>query len=443
MQYNIIHSHRFLAPDAAVSDVSATSGISNAAMFSTFKYTGLYDEKTLIQINSQSKDAMPRILGVLGGGQLGRMFAQAAQRMGFEVCVFCPEAKADSPAAMLAEHHIQADFNNYSALDVFAKLVDAATTEFENIPYICFEYLAALNLPVAPDAMALKTAQHRILEKNFLKDSGVPVTDFLEIQHLQDLIDAPEAMFPAILKTVTQGYDGKGQFVVQNKKEALDLFDAQYIYILEKRVNLSHEISVIISRGFDGKMAVFPIPQNQHHQGILMASQVPSPDTPQHLIDAATAYAQKIAIALNYHGVLCVEFFVTQESELLANEIAPRPHNSGHFTQDACASSQFDHQASVLAKFNLPNTDLLAPALMINILGQAWGFAKQEDEEIANTWQHMIEANMHLHLYGKKEPKIGRKMGHINCLFDAKNSQNLEEKIKITKNKLIKKLWGI
>jgi 5-(carboxyamino)imidazole ribonucleotide synthase len=424
-----------------------------------FKYTGLYDLDTLNDLYlSPKKQQAKQVLGVLGGGQLGRMFTQSAQRMGFEVCVFCPEAKHDSPAAMIAEHHIKANFDDQEALRFFAKIVHAATTEFENIPYTCFEFLSHLELPVAPDANALKIAQHRILEKNFLKNAGVPVTEFIEIKSQQDAQNADDQIFPAILKTATLGYDGKGQFVVDDKESLIKLWlDGTLknadVYILEKRLNLSHEISVIVSRGFDGQMQVFPVPQNLHHQGILMISKVPSPDTPQKLLDEAVLHAQTVATQMNYHGVLCVEFFVTQEGRLVANEMAPRPHNSGHFTQNACLSSQFDHQACVLAGFNLPATNLLAVTVMINVLGQAWNLAIQSGHDMSDIWQHLIQANMHLHLYGKKQAKIGRKMGHINCVFEnIPNHFNHDEWRSILKNntsvdevqtKLIKVLWGI
>lgn len=371
------------------------------------------------------------ILGMLGGGQLGRMFTQAAQKMGFEVCVFCPEAKSDSPAASIAEHHIQAEFSDENALQIFAKKCIAASTEFENIPAETLAYLKKQGLKLAPDADALIVAQHRIREKNFFREHGVPTTDFYIIEKKEDLEAVPANFYPAILKTVSLGYDGKGQASVNHFEQALLALQnfninfninsnneaATQTFILEKRVDLDHEISIILARDFNAQVQIFPAAHNTHHDGILMHTEVPSFKTTKNIIHEAKNHAKKIADALNYHGVLCIEFFVTRDQKLLANEMAPRPHNSGHYTQDACASSQFDQQVAVLADLPLPSTDLLCPALMVNILGQAWDIAAAQNIQIDDYWKLLKKPNVQLHLYGKDEAKIGRKMGHVNALF--------------------------
>jgi 5-(carboxyamino)imidazole ribonucleotide synthase len=350
-------------------------------------------------------------LGVLGAGQLGRMFCQSAQSMGYRVLVLDPDAV--SPTADLADDHMVAAYDDATALGEMAKRCLAVTTEFENVPARSLELLSR-RTHVMPGASAVGPAQDRCLEKRFIASMGVQVAPYAEIRIPADLESAPPALFPAILKVAQLGYDGKGQYRVANREEALAAFvDAQQVQcVLESRLDLDHELSVILARDTQGKQVVYPVARNVHHEGVLAVTHVDGVQTPT--AQAACEAASKIADGLGYHGVLCVEFFVLKDGRLIANEMAPRPHNSGHYTQNACVASQFEQQARVMAGLPLADTRLLSPAVMLNLLGDVW-LESGSDEPCEPDWRAVLaKPRTSLHLYGKREARRGRKMGHIN-----------------------------
>ncbi|HYF60039.1 MAG TPA: 5-(carboxyamino)imidazole ribonucleotide synthase [Burkholderiaceae bacterium] len=349
-------------------------------------------------------------LGLLGGGQLGRMFCMAAQSLGYRVCVLDPGA--DSPAGAVADRHLRADYVDAAALDELARTCAAATTEFENVPAGALERLAR-DLVVAPAASAVAIAQDRIEEKAFVRRAGIEVAPHLAVRDEADLAGADPALFPAILKAARLGYDGKGQARVADRAAAIEAFRAfgGVPCVLERRLALALEVSVVVARGFDGRAVAFPVAENEHRGGILAVSTVPA------RVDAATARAATdatlaIAAALDYVGVLCVEFFVLDDGRLVVNEMAPRPHNSGHWSIDACATSQFEQQARAMAGLPLGSVRQLAPAVMLNLLGDVWygdGDAPREPD-----WNAVLRhPEAKLHLYGKTEARRGRKMGHV------------------------------
>lgn len=350
-------------------------------------------------------------LGVLGGGQLGRMFCQAAQSMGYRVMVLDPEE--ESPTAALADAHVISDFDDEQSLAELARNCFAVTTEFENVPASSLEILAR-RTHVAPGARAVEVVQDRCVEKAFIQAQGVPVAPYVAVQSVADLRHAPTALFPGILKVARLGYDGKGQHRVASCDQAIEAFTGMggVSCVLEARLNLRAELSVVLARDVDGNSRVFPVARNVHHDGILAVTHVDGQDSA--LTAAAIRAATLIAEGLGYHGVLCVEFFVLEDNTLLVNEIAPRPHNSGHFTLNACSTSQFEQQARVMAGLPLGDTRLLSPAVMLNLLGDVWlpGF---DDAVVEPDWQAVLALpGTSLHLYGKKQARRGRKMGHIN-----------------------------
>ncbi|WP_350151704.1 5-(carboxyamino)imidazole ribonucleotide synthase [Nitrosomonas sp.] len=349
------------------------------------------------------------MLGVLGGGQLGRMFVQAAQQMGYPVTVLDPDS--GSPAGRVADDFICAGYADPSALEKLGSQCAAITTEFENIPANSLRNLAK-SCAVSPDAYSVSVAQNRIAEKQFLSINGFTVAPFAVIQQPDDFADQDAAdLLPGILKVSQFGYDGKGQVKVASAAE----FPAAYaqlnhaVCVLEKFMPLKCEISVVVARGGDGKMATFPVAENQHVNGILDVSIVPARISPQ-LTGKVQEIACQIAKSLNYQGVLCVEFFVLQDDELVINEIAPRPHNSGHYSIDACVTSQFEQQMRTLCGLPLGSTAQLSPAVMINLLGDVW---RNGDPDWNIVLQHPAAK---LHLYGKAEARPGRKMGHFTVL---------------------------
>jgi 5-(carboxyamino)imidazole ribonucleotide synthase len=351
-------------------------------------------------------------LGLLGGGQLGRMFTHAAQALGYRVMVLDPAH--EGPAAAVADAHIQADYDDASGLIKLAEHARAVTTEFENVPA---ESLAMLSkqLRVTPAADAVRVVQDRIAEKAFISSIGVPVAPHLAVRVVNDLENASADLFPGILKVARLGYDGKGQARVKTKAQALVAYQAfgNVPCVLESMLDLKEELSVILARGLDGECAVFPVARNVHHDGILAVSVV---DTfVSAMAKPATDAALAIARGLNYVGVMCVEFFVLHDGRLLVNEIAPRPHNSGHYSMNACSASQFEQQVRVMTGLPLGSTALLAPVVMLNILGDAW-YLDQSDIPREPDWSGVLQLpRTSLHLYGKKEARRGRKMGHINC----------------------------
>ncbi len=348
-------------------------------------------------------------LGMLGGGQLGRMFTTAAQTMGYKVIVLDPDEH--SPAGIIANQHICAKYTDEQALTDLASACDAITTEFENIPASTLAFLEQKTV-VHPSSTALASTQNRIAEKQFIASLGIPVAPFLAIRNEAD-IDAisGQVKFPAILKVATFGYDGKGQVVCKNKEDVYQAFanlnEAECV--LEQRINLEREVSTVLARSQSGDISNFPVAENTHINGILHSTTVPSVIDQQQQ-QTVVAMADKIAKGLNYVGTMAVEFFISKEGDVLANEIAPRPHNSGHFTLDACATSQFEQQVRMLCGLPSGNCDLVSPVVMINILGDVWGKSKPN-------WGSLLsQPNIKLHLYGKQQARAGRKMGHFNVL---------------------------
>lgn len=350
------------------------------------------------------------MLGVLGGGQLGSMFTVAARTLGYRVTVLDPDPH--SPAARLADKHLCAGYDDPDALDDLGKSCAAVTVEFENVPAQSLEFLAARCI-VRPAARAVAIAQDRIAEKTFLQQYGFPVTPFIAVTDAQAL-RRQDFPFPAILKRSRLGYDGKGQAQAGDRQQAIAAFNEfnQEPCVLEQRLPLQREISVILARGVDGATACFPVVENRHEGGILDISIAPARISAA-LASQATEMAAQLARRLDYCGVLAVEFFVLAGDKLIINEIAPRPHNSGHYTLDACMTSQFEQQVRALCGLPLGAARLLSPAVMVNLLGGLWAQGEPRWEEVL---QH---SQAKLHFYGKREPRPGRKMGHFTCLDDS------------------------
>lgn len=354
-------------------------------------------------------------LGLLGGGQLGRMFAMSAQSLGYRVCVLDPSA--ESPAGAVADAQIEADYLDPAGLAQLAERCSAASTEFENVPAQALAYLAANHCPVSPGADAVAIAQDRLAEKRFIASCGVPVAPHAAVERSADIDALDDSLFPGILKSARLGYDGKGQVRVRSREEARAAFESlgQVVCVLEKMLPLALEVSVLVARSRAGEVATFPVAENAHRDGILAVTVLPA------RIDAGLAarareVAAKVATQMDYVGVLCVEMFVLADGSLVVNEMAPRPHNSGHATIDACTTSQFEQQARVMAGLPLGDTTQLAPAVMLNLLGDLW-FAGPSADAIEPDWAGVLAVpGAKLHLYGKTEARRGRKMGHITCL---------------------------
>ncbi len=353
-------------------------------------------------------------LGCLGGGQLGRMFVHAAQAIGYKVLVLDPDGNA--PAAQAADGVIVAAYDDAAAIAAFGKRVAAVTTEFENVPASSLEALAAM-VPTRPGAAAVRIAQDRRKEKQFFAEYGLPVGEFAVIERAEHLRDAPAALFPGILKTATLGYDGKGQQRVASTAHALLAWMSmkQVPCVLEALIPFELEISVLVARSVDGDVCVWPVQENQHVNGILDLTMVPA-RIDDALRNKAQTLARQLVTSLDYVGVLCVEMFVTKGG-VLFNEIAPRPHNSGHYSIEACVTSQFEQQVRVLAGAPLGDTSLVQPAVMVNLLGDVWFDAGLGNiAPMQPAWADVLAlAGTHLHLYGKAEPRKARKMGHVTC----------------------------
>lgn len=357
-------------------------------------------------------------LGLLGGGQLGRMFCHAAQSLGYKVAVLDPAEQC--PAGMVADLHIQAAYDDEAALARLARTCRAVTTEFENVPAASLRALSE-QCRVSPSADAVAIVQDRIAEKAFIANQGVPVAPHAAIHSAADLAAADEGLFPGILKVARLGYDGKGQARVATRAQALEAFNefGGVACVLEALLPLDYELSVVIARGFDGASVVFPAARNVHRDGILAVSTAGADcgDAQYAARQAqATQAAQAIAQGLAYHGVLCVEFFVLSDGSLVVNEIAPRPHNSGHYTIDACVTSQFEQQARAMAGLPLGGTALLAPAVMLNILGDIWYEPGQDSPREPDWAAALAVPSAKLHLYGKQEARRARKMGHVTIV---------------------------
>ena len=354
-------------------------------------------------------NGQPATLGVMGGGQLGRMFVHAAQAMGYYTAVLDPDPA--SPAGLVSHHHIQTDYLDEQGLAQLMQRCAAITTEFENVPAPALFTLGAHRF-VAPASDAVAIAQDRAAEKAHFVKCGVPVAPHAVIETETQLAAVTDDLLPGILKTARMGYDGKGQVRVKTRAELVAAWAElkQVPCVLEKMLPLKDECSVIVARSGTGEMVHFPVQRNLHRGGILAVTEVNSGVIDPALAQQAVAATKAIAEGLQYVGVLCVEFFVLEGGQLVVNEIAPRPHNSGHYTLDACDQSQFDLQVRTLAGLPLTQPRQHSPAIMLNLLGDLWG-AKGESP----AWDKVLALpGTHLHLYGKLSARKGRKMGHLN-----------------------------
>lgn len=352
------------------------------------------------------------VIGVLGSGQLGRMFTIAARRMGYRVQVLSPDD--DTPTGQVADVEIQADYADLDIVARFAQAVDVMTFEFENVPVATAE-VAARYAPVRPAGQVLHTTQNRLREKTFLRDAGLPVTPFAAVRSESELEPAiAEVGLPAVLKTASWGYDGKGQSRVASRPEAVQTFHALGggEAVLERWIDFASELSVVAVRGIAGDLACYAPITNHHRQHILDLSRSPADVAPQ-IAAAAVEIARAVMTQLEVVGVLCVEFFVTRNGDLLINELAPRPHNSGHLTIDAHVACQFEQQLRAVCGLPLASTAQLRPAAMVNLLGDLWAGGPP-------AWPLACALpDVKLHLYGKREPRPGRKMGHLTALADS------------------------
>ncbi len=355
-------------------------------------------------------------LGVMGGGQLGRMFAHAAQAMGYKVAVL--EPAADCPAGQVAERLINAGYADANGLAELAQACVAVTTEFENVPADSMAWLGERSF-VAPAASCVSIAQDRIAEKRFFVEcapsSGVMPAPHKTIASHADIDAIGDDLLPGILKTVRMGYDGKGQVRVRTRDDVRAAFDAMkgVTCLLEKMLPLAYEVSVLTARGHDGASVVYPIAENVHRDGILFTTTVPGPNVSAACAKQAQDAARAIVAQLGYVGVLCIEFFVLADGTLVVNEMAPRPHNSGHYTIDACITSQFAQQVRAMARLPLGDVRQHSPAVMLNILGDVW-FEGDSTTPREPAWDRVLALpGANLHLYGKDDPRRARKMGHV------------------------------
>ena len=349
-------------------------------------------------------------VGVLGSGQLGRMFALAARRLGYRVHTFSPES--DTPTGQVADVEITAPYDDLDAVRKFARGVKVVTFEFENVPAACVT-AAEECAPVRPNAQALHVSQHRLREKQFLSQKGFPVAAFRHVQNPGELEAALSALgTPAVLKTAGFGYDGKGQRVIRKPEEAPAAFDALggREAVLESFIDFSCELSVVAARSINGAVADWGAIENSHANHILDVSVSPAVTPTPRQSAEAVKIAHDVLRALDVVGVMCVEFFLTKNGRLIINELAPRPHNSGHLTIDAAVTNQFEQQLRAVCGLPLGATDFFASAAMVNLLGDLW--AKGEP-----VWQRaLVLPDVKLHLYGKAEARPGRKMGHLTAL---------------------------
>jgi len=350
-------------------------------------------------------------LGVLGGGQLGAMFVHAAQAMGWRTMVLDPDA--NSPAGAISHHHICADYTDVQGLATLAATCAAVTTEFENVPAVALETLAR-SVRVAPAASAVAVAQNRAREKAHCAHCGVAVAPHAVIETATQTVDA--ALLPGILKTACLGYDGKGQIPVATAAELTAAWQqlGQVPCVLERLLPLVGEYSVIIARNQEGGVVHLPVQRNIHRNGILAVTEVFDGLLPDGVAREAVAAAETIADTLDYVGVLCVEFFLLPDGQLLVNEIAPRPHNSGHYSQNACDISQFELQVRCMTGMPLVQPRQHSPAIMLNLLGDLW-FPQESATAVQPAWESVLALpGCHVHLYGKTQARRGRKMGHLN-----------------------------
>jgi 5-(carboxyamino)imidazole ribonucleotide synthase len=366
-------------------------------------------------------------IGVLGSGQLGRMFAISARRMGYRVHTYSPDP--DSPTGQIADVEVDAAYEDLDRVRQFASAVDVVTFEFENVPAATAEAAAQCTL-VRPAGEVLHTTQHRLREKNFLRNHGFPVTRFEPIRETADLCRVVPGFGPAILKTAGFGYDGKGQYRVRTLAEAEAAWNAMHRQeaVLEAVVDFEAELSVVGVRGADGQCMFYAPSCNHHVAGILDVSFSPAPFAAPFTGNDAIEITRGILEQLDVTGVLCVEFFLTREGALLVNELAPRPHNSGHLTIDACVTSQFEQQLRAVCGLPLGSTEMLRPAAMANLLGDIWAGGEPQ-------WEAALTLpEVKLHLYGKSEPRPGRKMGHLAAT--AVTAQLAERRVRESRARL-------
>jgi len=366
-------------------------------------------------------------LGVLGSGQLGRMFCIAARRMGYRVHTFSPDE--DSPTGQVADVEVTAEYTDVDALRAFARGVDVVTFEFENVPLDAIDAIESLT-PVRPSGAALHMAQQRAREKTFLADHGFPTAPFARAVTLDELWNAVAQIgTPAVIKTAAFGYDGKGQHKVTTPADVEHIWHAigHQEAVVEKFISLQSEISIVAARAVDGTMAEYPVFENRHRDHVLdltTAAAVP-PAIAAQAVDITRAVLRQ----LQYVGVLCVEFFVSTDSELLVNEVAPRPHNSGHLTFDAAVTSQFEQQVRAMCGLSLGSPELLRPAAMANLLGDLWA-------DGAPNWAAACRfPDVKLHLYGKSDPRPGRKMGHLTAT--GRTAQEAQERVIAARDALL------
>jgi len=367
-------------------------------------------------------------LGVLGGGQLGRMFAIAARRMGYRVHTFSPQD--DSPAGQIADVAVTASYEDLEALRTFARGVDVVTFEFENVPIEAIDAVEAL-APVRPSGVALHTAQQRAREKTFLADRGVPTAPFAPAATLDELWEAVARIgTPAVIKTAAFGYDGKGQHKVATPADVEHIWTAigHQEAVVEKFISLQAEVSIVAARGADGDIAAYSPFENRHRNHILDVTTVPAAITPA-VAKQAAEIARTILEELQYVGVLCVEYFVSTDGELLVNELAPRPHNSGHLTFDAAVTSQFEQQVRAVCGLPLGSPEIPRPAAMANLLGDLWVDGEPN-------WAAACRfTDVKLHLYGKTDPRPGRKMGHLTAV--GRTVQDAQDRVIAARDALL------
>ncbi len=350
------------------------------------------------------------VIGILGSGQLGRMAAIAARRLGYRVHVFSPHR--ETPTGEVANVEVRAAYEDLAAVERFAEVCDVVTLEFENVPRMSAD-AAARHVPVRPAGSILHTVQHRLREKGFLAEAGFPVTGFRAIRSEAECRSVDEELLPGILKTASFGYDGKGQARVASRDELLSVWTNHFGVdaILERTVDFQCEISVVVARSPAGEVTCYQPFENEHVRHILDVSVSPARVAPK-VARRATELARQVAVKLELVGVLCVEMFVTSDDELLINELAPRPHNSGHLTIDAHVVDQFEQQVRAVCGLPLGSTRQRRPAAMVNLLGELWDDGEPH-------WSAALRAaDVKLHLYGKRSPRRGRKMGHLTAVGD-------------------------
>jgi len=361
----------------------------------------MLDTDTHPPITATTPTAPGAVIGIMGGGQLGRMLSQAASRLGFSCHIFCPEDHG--PAAQVSARHTKADYTDGDAVRAFASACDVVTYEFENVPALSAAIAASVT-PMHPNLQALETTQDRLSEKTFIRDTAqVPVSNFRALETVFDLRRAVRVLgLPAVLKTRRLGYDGKGQFIIRTEADIDTAWEALGAAptIIEAFVPFVREVSIVAARNVAGDIAAYPLIENLHKNHILHTSVAPAPNDN----GAARALAVKILEALNYVGVLAVEFFELEDGALWVNEIAPRVHNSGHWTQDAGCVDQFELHIRAICGWPLGATTPQHPVTMTNLIG-----------DDVNQWHHYAsDPQSYIHLYGKTDPRPGRKMGHIN-----------------------------